>query len=98
MVDDLTAAARSLSIELRFVVARVPEEFSAVLLAACRAHVPVICLVEGGLFYKILKGTKPGDLPFEQATKLDLVINLKTAKALGLIIPRSIIFRFSSCS
>jgi ABC-type uncharacterized transport system substrate-binding protein len=42
---------------------------------------------------RIFKGANPGDLPFERASKFEMVVNLKTAKALGLTMPQSLLLR-----
>jgi putative tryptophan/tyrosine transport system substrate-binding protein len=55
------------------------------------ANIPHLFARAAELVDKILRGTKPGDIPVEQPTKFELVINLKTAKALGLSIPQTLL-------
>ena len=98
VADPLVAANRTRIITLAL-SARLPTMFNS------RDHVKAGGLISYGpkfldlftraaeLVDKILKGTKPADIPVEQPTKFDLVINLTTAKALGLTIPESILSR-----
>ena len=57
------------------------------------ANINQIWRQAAGFVDKILRGANPGDLPIEQPTKFELVVNLKAAKALGLIIPPAVLLR-----
>jgi putative ABC transport system substrate-binding protein len=69
------------------------EYAEAGLLLTYGANMPDQFRRSAALIDKIFKGTKPGDLPIEQPTKFELVVNLKTAKALGVVVPASLLLR-----
>jgi len=89
----------------RALIATLAQDVRLVTIAVVRDYVEAGILLSYGPNYialfrrtaeyvdKILRGTKPGDIPVEQPIKFDLVINLKTAKALGLTIPESFLVR-----
>jgi putative ABC transport system substrate-binding protein len=60
-------------------------------LASYQGDFPAMWRRGAALVDKILKGTKPGEIAFEQGTKLELVVNLKGARALGITIPKSVL-------
>jgi putative tryptophan/tyrosine transport system substrate-binding protein len=98
LADPLTVRNRTHIVELA-ARSRIPAiypflEFTRVGgLMAYGPSIPELFRRAAGYVEKILKGAKPADLPVEQPTKFDLVINLKTAKALGLSIPRPVLAR-----
>ena len=98
LADPLTVRNRTHIVELA-AKSRIPTiypflEFTRVGgLMAYGPSIPELFRRAAGYVEKILKGAKPADLPVEQPTKFDLVINLKTAKTLGLTIPRTVLAR-----
>jgi putative ABC transport system substrate-binding protein len=60
-------------------------------LASYQSDFPAVFMRAATLVDKILKGEKPADIPFEQATKLELIVDMRAAKALGIAIPQALL-------
>jgi putative tryptophan/tyrosine transport system substrate-binding protein len=99
VIDDPMLGSKRVDIVKRVATARLPAMYGwrdwvdAGGLMSLGANVDEMFRQAGSYVDKILKGAKPAELPVEQPTKFELVINLKTAKALGLTIPPSLLVR-----
>ena len=74
-------------------IAFASEQWEAGVLATYGPNVPTLYRRAGAYIDKILKGASPADLPVEQPTRFELLINLKTAKALGIAVPPMMLAR-----
>jgi putative ABC transport system substrate-binding protein len=74
-------------------IAFASEQWEAGVLATYGPNVPTLYRRAGAFIDKILKGANPADLPIEQPTQFELLINLETAKALGLAVPSMVLSR-----